>query len=90
MCCALQPLPGAASPAWGLEAEVPVPRLSPLNEAAVRFGIDTAFGVYADLTVTTRHGSATQRLRWIEPGTFSWARRRMSRNATTTKVRGRW
>jgi len=46
------PLPGAASSAWGLEAEVPVPLTSPMEEASVRFGIDTSFGVYADLTVT--------------------------------------
>ena len=66
----IAPVPGAASSAWGLEAEVPVPLMSPMDEASVRFGIDSPFGVYADLTVTTRHGSATQRLRWMEPGTF--------------------
>lgn len=78
------PLPGAASSAWGLEAEVPVPPMSPMEEASVRFGIDARFGVYADLTVTTRHGSATQRLRWMEPGT---SLRKTSRNALTAKAR---
>lgn len=28
------------------------------------------FGPYLELAVTTPHGSATQRLRWIQPGTF--------------------
>jgi formylglycine-generating enzyme required for sulfatase activity len=64
------PLAGAVPTAWALEGEVPVPLMAPISEGAVRFGIDTPFGVYADLTVTTRHGSATQRLRWIEPGSF--------------------
>ena len=31
---------------------------------------DDAFGLWAEFTLTTAHGSATQRLRWIEPGTF--------------------
>jgi len=50
--------------------------MSPMDEASVRFGIDTGFGVYADLTVTTRHGRATQRLRWMEPGIDGLAGRR--------------
>lgn len=29
-----------------------------------------AFGAWAEFTVRTEHGSATQRMRWIEPGTF--------------------
>ena len=55
---------------------MPVPLMSPMDEASVRFGIDTGFGVYADLTVTTRHGRATQRLRWMEPGIDGLAGRR--------------
>ena len=38
--------------------------------ARLAFGLDATFGVYADLTLETSHGRATQRLRWIEPGTF--------------------
>jgi formylglycine-generating enzyme required for sulfatase activity len=36
----------------------------------LRFGIDVRFGVFADVSLATEHGNATQRLRWIEPGTF--------------------
>lgn len=38
--------------------------------ATLRFGIDARFGVFADVSLATKHGNATQRLRWIEPGTF--------------------
>jgi formylglycine-generating enzyme required for sulfatase activity len=38
--------------------------------ATLRFGIDARFGVFADVSLATQHGQATQRLRWIEPGTF--------------------
>ena len=31
---------------------------------------DDAFGLWAGITLSTQHGSATQRFRWIEPGTF--------------------
>jgi len=31
---------------------------------------DDEFGLWAEFTVSSRHGSATQRLRWIEPGSF--------------------
>ena len=62
-------IPPAAAPAraWQLAAEAvgPPPAGSPL-----RFGIDPEFGLWAEFTVSSRHGSATQRLRWIEPGSF--------------------
>ncbi|MBS0600909.1 MAG: formylglycine-generating enzyme family protein, partial [Proteobacteria bacterium] len=32
--------------------------------------IDARYGVYADLHIETRHARASQRLRWIEPGSF--------------------
>ena len=52
---------------WALEADAaPHPDAS----GTLSFGIDAAFGVYADLHVTTEHGTAIQRLQWIEPGTF--------------------
>ena len=31
---------------------------------------DDRFGLWAEFTIVTAHGSATQRLRWIEPGSF--------------------
>lgn len=40
-----------------------------MNEPLFQSGRD-AFGLYADFTVATPHGRATQRLRWIEPGRF--------------------
>ena len=40
------------------------------SQASVSFGLDAPYGVYADLNLETSHGRATQRLRWIEPGTF--------------------
>jgi formylglycine-generating enzyme required for sulfatase activity len=40
------------------------------SKGALCFGIDSRFGVYADLTIATTHGVATQRLRWIPPGRF--------------------
>ena len=52
---------------WRLEADS---FQALLGDTALKFGIDAQFGVYAEFTVTTRHGSASQRLRWIEPGTF--------------------
>ena len=53
-----------------------LPLRLPFLHLIVQFGIDTGFGVYADLTVTTRHGRATQRLRWMEPGIDGLAGRR--------------
>jgi len=41
---------------------------SPGNEG-VSFGMDK-FGIFGDLTITTTHGTASQRFRWIEPGEF--------------------
>ena len=41
-----------------------------LDNTLVHFGLDRQFGVYAEFTISTVHGSATQRLRWIEPGCF--------------------
>ena len=32
-------------------------------------GLDK-YGTYVDLSISTEHGKATQRMRWIEPGTF--------------------
>ena len=52
---------------WRVEAAV---EKKADGTAGLRFGIDAPHGPYADLTVTTRHGTAIQRLRWIEPGTF--------------------
>jgi formylglycine-generating enzyme required for sulfatase activity len=40
------------------------------GKGTVRFGIEPRFGIYADLTIATEHGRASQRLRWIPPGTF--------------------
>lgn len=40
------------------------------EEGYLRFGIEPRFGIYADLTIATEHGRASQRLRWISPGTF--------------------
>ncbi|MBM4202365.1 MAG: formylglycine-generating enzyme family protein [Gammaproteobacteria bacterium] len=50
---------------WGEAPGWPVSRQVHLN-----FGLDAPYGVYADLSLETSHGRATQRLRWIEPGTF--------------------
>ncbi len=36
----------------------------------IRFGMDSPFGVFADLTINTKSGNARQEFRWIEPGTF--------------------
>lgn len=57
----------AAMAAWRLQADA-VPH--PDAEGALEFGIEPRFGIYADLAVATEHGRASQRLRWIEPGTF--------------------
>ena len=35
----------------------------------IRWGLDE-FGVYGDFTLVTEHGTATQRFRYVEPGTF--------------------
>jgi formylglycine-generating enzyme required for sulfatase activity len=40
------------------------------GKGTVRFGIDAPYGVYAELLIASEHGPATQRLRWIPPGTF--------------------
>ncbi len=58
---------GPAADLWALEADA---KANVESEGALKFGIDPRFGVYAELSVNTRHGSATQRLRWIEPGRF--------------------
>ena len=50
---------------WALEAEA---ALHPDAKGALRFGIEPRFGVYADLTIATEHGNASQRLRWIAAG----------------------
>lgn len=52
---------------WAIDAD-PAPH--PDAKGALQFGIYARFGIYAELTVKDNHGSATQRLRWIEPGTF--------------------
>ncbi len=68
-----EPLSGPASPDWALTSEFATPITLGAHHspgAGVQFGIDAPFGVYADLTVITPNGSATQRLRWIEPGSF--------------------
>lgn len=52
---------------WALEAG---PSHYSGTGKALGFGIEPRFGIYADLTVVTEHGQATQRLRWIPPGTF--------------------
>ncbi|QLH40857.1 MAG: formylglycine-generating enzyme family protein [Defluviicoccus sp.] len=36
----------------------------------IEFGIDADYGVWARLFIATEHGSAEQRFRWIEPGSF--------------------
>ncbi|MER2603391.1 MAG: formylglycine-generating enzyme family protein, partial [Candidatus Competibacter phosphatis] len=53
--------------AWTLETDVATVRL---DNTLVHFGLDRQFSVYAEFTISTAHGSATQRLRWIEPGSF--------------------
>ncbi|NBC33980.1 MAG: SUMF1/EgtB/PvdO family nonheme iron enzyme [Alphaproteobacteria bacterium] len=40
------------------------------SEYEIHLWLDAEFGVAADLFVTTRRGQATQRFRYIEPGTF--------------------
>ena len=50
---------------WSSEAMTPGGQ-----PAGLAFGLDATYGVYADLTLETLHGRATQRLRWIEPGRF--------------------
>ena len=56
---------------WALEADAAVtPDLPLASGGTVEFGMDARFGVYADLHIATRRDSATQRLRWIEPGSF--------------------
>ncbi|MFZ0258283.1 MAG: formylglycine-generating enzyme family protein, partial [Gammaproteobacteria bacterium] len=52
---------------WALQAD---PVTHPDAQGALQLGIEPRFGVYADLMLATEHGSATQRLRWIEPGVF--------------------
>ena len=48
-----------------------LPKPSGFGEGVdIRFGMDAAFGVYADLHLTTDYGEALQRFRWIEPGSF--------------------
>ncbi|MBX3516758.1 MAG: SUMF1/EgtB/PvdO family nonheme iron enzyme [Rhodospirillales bacterium] len=56
----------SASP-WALAADA-APH--PEAKGALSFGIEPRFGVFAELTIATEHGRASQRLRWIEPGTF--------------------
>ena len=56
----------APSGLWLVEADA----TSPPDRADLRFGIDAAFGVFADLHLATGQGEARQRMRWIEPGTF--------------------
>jgi formylglycine-generating enzyme required for sulfatase activity len=54
---------------WAAEGDLVVDVIGG-NGAVLRFGLDARFGVFADVAVTTEHGRATQRLRWIEPGMF--------------------
>jgi formylglycine-generating enzyme required for sulfatase activity len=62
------PLPGARGrPRWALEAKG---LRHPDARGALRFGIDAPFGVYAQVLIRTLHDDASQRLRWIPPGTF--------------------
>ena len=61
-----RPDAGAAGRFWALETDT-APH--PDAPAQLRFGIDS-FGIHADLDLTTRRGTARQRLRWLEPGTF--------------------
>ena len=49
-----------------LEAAAKTPHL---GGTPLQFGMD-GFGVWAEFTLSTQYGSAAQRLRWIEPGTF--------------------
>jgi formylglycine-generating enzyme required for sulfatase activity len=54
---------------WTLRADAQnVP--GPTDSTTVAFGIDADFGVYVDLRLQTTLGEATQRLRWIRPGSF--------------------
>jgi formylglycine-generating enzyme required for sulfatase activity len=52
---------------WTLEADAVTVML---GNTQLQFGLDRTFGVYADFTISTSYGTATQRLRWIEPGSF--------------------
>jgi formylglycine-generating enzyme required for sulfatase activity len=64
---------GVAPLGFGLEGEPDFAPYNIIGEAgtgAISFGMDVQFGVYTDLAIRTKHGEATQRLRWIEPGTF--------------------
>lgn len=64
----LRPVPrNDGQKGWALEAGPS--RYSGTGEA-LAFGIEPRFGIYADLTIATKHGRASQRLRWIPPGIF--------------------
>ena len=58
--------PYSGLPLWNLEADA---KSIDDDKHPLQFGMDS-FGVWAELTLSTQHGSATQRFRWIEPGTF--------------------
>ena len=58
---------GDQTASWTLQADAVA---HPDSRGAVLFGIDSRLGIFADLAITTRYGSATQRLRWIPPGSF--------------------
>ena len=51
---------------WMLEAAAKSP---PFTNTLLQFGMDE-FGLWAEFNLATAQGSATQRLRWIEPGSF--------------------
>ena len=53
---------------WAFETRATRPAAKRSPE--IEFGIDADYGVWARLFIATEHGSATQRFRWIEPGSF--------------------
>ncbi len=65
----VEPIAGtdATASTWALAADA-APH--PDAKGALAFGLDARFGVFAELTIATGHGRASQRLPWIEPGTF--------------------
>jgi formylglycine-generating enzyme required for sulfatase activity len=56
------------TPPWSLQASAK--RSLSLPNATLRFGCENRYGIYAEIEISTPHGRATQRLRWIEPGEF--------------------
>jgi len=50
--------------------ETPAARFVAERPPSLAFGIDADYGVWAELFLEPPHASATQRFRWIEPGSF--------------------